>query len=62
MMKLEIQTEMNMSNKMKIAHIAEILASAYLLVSCGQQESEKFDLELSKLQWNRPAKQWTEAE
>ena len=50
MMKLEIQTEMNMSNKMKIANIAGILVSAYLLVSCGQQESEKFDLELSKLQ------------
>lgn len=61
-MKLGIQTEMYMINKMKITHIAGILASACLLVSCGQQEAEKFDLELSKQQWNRPGKQWTEAE
>ena len=50
MMKLRIQTEVNMINKMKITQIAGLLASAFLLVSCGQQESEKFDLELSKLQ------------
>lgn len=62
MMKIRIQTEVNTINKMIIAHIARVLASAYLLVSCSQQEAEKFDLELSKQQWNRPGKQWTEAE
>ena len=51
-----------MINKMKITHLAVLLASVYLLVGCGQQEVEKFDLELSKQQWNRAGKQWTETE
>lgn len=51
-----------MINKMKTAPLVAIIASAYLLVACGKQEAEKFDLELSKQQWNRPGKQWTEDE
>jgi len=42
--------------------LALAIASGYLLVSCGQQEADKFDLELSKQKWNSSGSTWSEVD
>jgi len=42
--------------------LALAIASGYFLVSCGQQEADKFDLELSKQKWNSSGSTWSEAD
>ena len=39
-----------------------VIASGYFLVGCGQQESEEFDLELSKQNWNSAFLTWSDAD
>lgn len=47
---------------MKNMMLALVFASGYFVVACGQQEAEKFDLELSKQKWNSPGLTWSEAD
>ena len=42
--------------------LALAIASGYFLVSCGQQEADKFDLELSKQKWNSSDLTWSEVD
>ena len=39
-----------------------VIASCCFLVSCGQQESQEFDLELSKQKWNSAFLTWNETD
>ena len=48
-----------MLNRIKIMLV---IAAGLVLLACGQQESDTFNLELSKQKWNRPGVTWTEAE
>ena len=42
--------------------IALVITSGSFLASCGQQESDEFDLELSKQKWNSAFLTWNEAD
>jgi mono/diheme cytochrome c family protein len=47
---------------MKYRGGALIIASGLLLMACGQQESQEFDLELSKQKWNSAFLTWNETD
>ena len=49
-------------NMVKNMMLVLVLASGYFVVACGQQEEEKFDLELSKKKWNSAGITWNEAD
>lgn len=49
-------------NRVKKLMLALVFASGYFVIACGQQEAEKFDLELSKQKWNGPGLTWSETD